>query len=136
MFASFALMNENAQNKAKALGLKQFAGKITRREAHTSLIEIEGWIKESPHGVTKTLHGQARQRLGDAAAKPVHDAEFLPDQLLFFFKTGPFAWNGALGFWVPLTVFCGWFISIFVLMRRALAAEATASAPRVLQAAG
>lgn len=48
---------------------------------------------------------------------------FLPDQLLFFFKTGPFAWNGVLGFWVPLTVFCGWFISIFILMRRALIAE-------------
>ncbi|WP_286274295.1 hypothetical protein [Mycobacterium antarcticum] len=48
---------------------------------------------------------------------------FLPDQLLFFFKTGPFAWNGVLGFWVPLAVFCGWFISIFVLMRRALVAE-------------
>jgi hypothetical protein len=48
---------------------------------------------------------------------------FLPDQLLFFFKTGPFAWNGVLGFWVPLSVFCGWFIAIFVLMRRALMAE-------------
>jgi hypothetical protein len=53
---------------------------------------------------------------------------FLPDQLLFFFKTGPFAWNGVLGFWVPLSVFCGWFISIFVLMRRTLIAETPATA--------
>ncbi|BBY83398.1 hypothetical protein H7I53_25295 [Mycolicibacterium pulveris] len=45
---------------------------------------------------------------------------FLPDQMLFFFKTGPFAWNGVLGFWVPLTVFCTWFIAIFVVMRRSL----------------
>jgi hypothetical protein len=53
---------------------------------------------------------------------------FLPDQLLFFFKTGPFAWNGVLGFWVPLSVFCGWFISIFVVMRRTLIAEIPATA--------
>jgi hypothetical protein len=48
---------------------------------------------------------------------------FLPDQLLFFFKTGPFAWNGVLGFWVPLTVFCSWFVAIFYLMRRRLVSE-------------
>ena len=44
----------------------------------------------------------------------------LPDQLLFFFKTGPFAWNGLFAFWIPLTVFCCWFLIIFYLMRRAL----------------
>jgi hypothetical protein len=48
---------------------------------------------------------------------------FLPDQALFFFKTGPFAWNGVLGFWIPLTVFCGWFVSMFYLIRRALLQE-------------
>jgi hypothetical protein len=61
---------------------------------------------------------------------------FLPDQLLFFFKTGPFAWNGVLGFWVPLTVFCGWFIAIFVLMRRVLVSEAAPSQARVPQVTG
>lgn len=48
---------------------------------------------------------------------------FLPDQALFFFKTGPFAWNGVLGFWIPLTVFCGWFVSMFYLIRRSLLDE-------------
>ncbi len=50
---------------------------------------------------------------------------FLPDQLLFFFKTGPFAWNGLFAFWVPLTVFCGWFLIVFYLMRKAALREAS-----------
>jgi hypothetical protein len=44
----------------------------------------------------------------------------LPDQMLFFFKSGPFAWNGLFAFWIPLTAFCGWFLIIFYLMRRAV----------------
>jgi len=48
---------------------------------------------------------------------------FLPDQLLFFFKTGPFAWNGLFAFWVPLSIFCGWFIMVFYLIRRSILRE-------------
>jgi len=48
---------------------------------------------------------------------------FLPDQMLFFFKTGPFAWNGLFAFWVPLTIFCGWFVMLAFLMRRSILAE-------------
>ncbi len=29
----------------------------------------------------------------------------LPDILVFFFKTGPFAWDGLIGFWIPLVLF-------------------------------
>ena len=47
----------------------------------------------------------------------------VPDQMLFFFKTGPFAWNGLLGFWIPLTALGSWFITIFILMRRTLLQE-------------
>jgi hypothetical protein len=48
---------------------------------------------------------------------------FLPDQMLFFFKTGPFAWNGLFGFWVPLSVFCGWFLLLAFLIRRSILAD-------------
>jgi hypothetical protein len=48
---------------------------------------------------------------------------FLPDQMLFFFKSGPFAWNGLFAFWIPLTVFGGWFFMIFYLIRRSILQE-------------
>ncbi len=43
---------------------------------------------------------------------------FLPGQLLFFFKDGPFAWNGLFGFWIVLVAFFGWFTMVFYLIRR------------------
>ena len=43
---------------------------------------------------------------------------FLPDQALFFFKSGPFAWNGLFAFWVPLSVFGGWFFMVAYLIQR------------------
>ena len=42
----------------------------------------------------------------------------LPGQALFFFKSGPFAWNGLLAFWVPLTVFGCWFFMVAYLIQR------------------
>lgn len=34
----------------------------------------------------------------------------LPDQLLFFFHSGPFSWNGLFGLWMPLAAFGSWFL--------------------------
>lgn len=31
---------------------------------------------------------------------------FLPDPLAYFFKDGPFAWNGVFVFWLALTTYC------------------------------
>jgi hypothetical protein len=44
----------------------------------------------------------------------------LPDQLLFFFHSGPWSWNGLFGLWIPVTLFGGWFLVTFFLMRAAV----------------
>lgn len=45
---------------------------------------------------------------------------FCPGSLLYFFKSGPFAWNGALSWWFVVVVFCAWFAVMLVMTRRAI----------------
>jgi hypothetical protein len=42
---------------------------------------------------------------------------FVPGCLVTFFKTGPFAWNGLIAFWVPACIFGPWFfvVSAYVI---------------------
>lgn len=40
--------------------------------------------------------------------------------LAFHFKSGPFAWNGALVFWMPLTVFFAWLAVTWVMLLKKL----------------
>ncbi|WP_354701415.1 hypothetical protein DSM112329_01727 [Paraconexibacter sp. AEG42_29] len=49
---------------------------------------------------------------------------FLPGPFLVFFHAGPFAWSGAAAFWLPAVVFSLWFPVWFVVLRRAITAEA------------
>lgn len=35
---------------------------------------------------------------------------YLPELLVFFFKTGPFAWDGLVGFWIPAIIFIVYFL--------------------------
>jgi hypothetical protein len=49
---------------------------------------------------------------------------FAPGSLLYFFKTGPFAWNGLMSWWFVVTVFCLWFVVMFVVMRKAILSQA------------
>ena len=49
---------------------------------------------------------------------------FLGGAVVFFAKSGPFAWNGLLAFWVPAVVFGLWFAVMFVVMRRAIRDQA------------
>jgi hypothetical protein len=48
---------------------------------------------------------------------------FCPGSLLYFFKDGPFAWNGALSWWLVVVVFCAWFVVMFFAMRRAIGTQ-------------
>jgi hypothetical protein len=47
----------------------------------------------------------------------------IPGPFLFFFHTGPFAWNGVATFWLPGSVFGLWFGVWFVVLRRAISDE-------------
>ena len=43
---------------------------------------------------------------------------FMPGLLVICFTEGPFAYNGVLAFWIPLTVFAGWyFVMTYALLR-------------------
>lgn len=44
---------------------------------------------------------------------------FLPACLLLFFKSGPFAWNGLLSFWLAAVMFGSWFLVMSVVTIRA-----------------
>lgn len=48
---------------------------------------------------------------------------FLPDQAIFFFTTGPFAWNGLFGWWIPLVDFFSWIAVMFFVLRSAVNAD-------------
>ena len=45
---------------------------------------------------------------------------FIPGALITFFKTGPFAWNGLLAFWLPLAVFFAWYLVMFPALIKAI----------------
>jgi hypothetical protein len=48
---------------------------------------------------------------------------YAPATLLAFFKTGPLAWNGLFGFWIPATVFIAMFASNTAMLLKAITAE-------------
>jgi hypothetical protein len=57
---------------------------------------------------------------------------FEPGAIAFLPRTGPFAWNGLLTFWIPFCVFGSWMVVISVLLLKALGRQAVESASREL----
>lgn len=45
---------------------------------------------------------------------------FIPGTLICFFFTGPFTWNGVIGFWIPVVAFILWIILMTPVMFRAV----------------
>ena len=45
---------------------------------------------------------------------------FVPGSFVPFFKTGPFAWNGLLSFWVAGIAFTLWYIVMLVMLLKAI----------------
>lgn len=52
---------------------------------------------------------------------------FVPAVIAFFAKTGPFAWNGLLVWWIPLTMFTAYFVVMITLTHRAVLIPAIAT---------
>lgn len=48
---------------------------------------------------------------------------FLPAAFIFFFKSGPFAWDGLICFWLPLVDFFIWMIVMTIYMLKATIKE-------------
>jgi hypothetical protein len=44
----------------------------------------------------------------------------IPAGLILFFKTGPWAWNGLVGFFIPLTALVTWMLSMTWTVHQAL----------------
>jgi hypothetical protein len=45
---------------------------------------------------------------------------FIPGGVVSLFKTGPFAWNGIIAFWIPVLVFGSWWWVMFVVCLKAI----------------
>jgi hypothetical protein len=74
--------------------------------------------------------------LGEHSPKPVLGRWFgylnlwiavllAPGAVLLFFKSGPLAYHGLLGYWVPLFAFGGWMLAMAWAIRESALAEAT-----------
>ncbi|MEC9358561.1 MAG: hypothetical protein VX836_11915 [Pseudomonadota bacterium] len=48
---------------------------------------------------------------------------FVPGAFAYFFRTGPFAWDGLLAFWIAAGAFFAWLVTMTPVLLRAINAE-------------
>jgi hypothetical protein len=100
----------------------QFIGGVSMFAAMPVAIAIAAFIDKSPDPVFPRWSGYANLMIVML---------ILPDQLLFFFHSGPWSWNGLFGLWIPVVLFGGWFLLTFYLMRAAVLRAKRNPAPAV-----
>lgn len=77
--------------------------------------------------------------LGDNSPRPIFPRWFgflsiwgclltMTGYLVIFFKSGPFAWNGLLSFWMPAVVIGIWSTCLIILMLRGVTIQKEAAA--------
>jgi hypothetical protein len=96
-----------------------------------------GFITVFPLAVAQNL-GLAIGTLMDTSAKPVFPRWvgyfnlwvallFVPAVLAFFLKSGPFAWDGLISFWVAACAFFGWLLVMTFVLLKAIGESETAT---------
>lgn len=100
----------------------QFIGGVSMFAAMPVAIAIAAFIDKSPDPVFPRWSGYVNIMIV---------LLILPDQLLFFFHSGPWSWNGLFGLWIPVVLFGGWFLVTFYLMRAAVVRARRNPAPAV-----
>lgn len=96
----------------------QFVGGITMYLAMPLAICIAALADRSPNPVFPRWCGFVNIWLA---------VIILPDQLLFFFTQGPFAWNGIFGLWLPVVGFSGFWIVNMICVRSAILRDRAAN---------
>jgi hypothetical protein len=94
----------------------QFIGGVTMYLAMPISMVVAAFSDDSPNPVFPRWSGFANAGLVVFT---------VPDQLLFFFQSGPFAWNGIFGFYVPVAAFTTFFLLNLWLARAAILREQT-----------
>ena len=89
----------------------QWVGGLTIYYPTIISIAIAAFMDKSEHPVFPRWFGYANLWMA---------LLLLPGQMIFFFKIGPFAWNGLIAFWVAFSVFGMWFPVAFYLLRKAV----------------
>lgn len=92
----------------------QFLGGVTMYLAMPFSVAVAAFCDNSPNPVFPRWAGFAN----------IWTVVILvPDQLLFFFHKGPFAWNGLFGLWLPVAGFSAFWLLNFYCLRKAILRE-------------